>query len=190
MSISSLKTGVVSPSSLLAGNAPYIPSDYESIATVTVGSGGQSSITFSSIPSTYQHLQIRGIDCGQTGSDYGYSSIRINSDSGANYSRHLLWGTGAAANAYGDSSQSLMQIIRSSLTSTYFAGVIIDVLDYANTNKNKTVRVLSGVDQNGAGSVTLGSSVWQSTSAVSSITILPNTLFQQYTSYALYGIRG
>jgi hypothetical protein len=164
--------------------------DYESISTVTVGSGGASTITFSSIPSTYQHLQIRGIDCGQTGSSYGYTSIRLNSDSGSNYSRHLLWGTGAAANAYGDSSQNLMQIISSSHSSTYFAGVVVDLLDYANTNKYKTVRSLAGVDQNGAGAIVLGSSVWQNTSAITSITLLPNTLFQQYTQYALYGIKG
>jgi hypothetical protein len=162
---------------------------YDALGVVTVGAGGASTITFSSIPSTYQHLQIRGIDCGQTGSSYGYSSIRLNSDSGSNYSRHLLWGTGAAANAYGDSSQSLMQIISSSHSSTYFSGVVIDLLDYANTNKNKTVRSLSGVDQNGAGAVVLGSSVWMNTAAVTSVTLLPNTQFQQYTSYALYGVK-
>ena len=35
--------------------------DFESIATVTVGGGGAASIEFTSIPGTYQHLQIRGI---------------------------------------------------------------------------------------------------------------------------------
>lgn len=48
---------------MLAGNSfwnPWSPStDYDSIATTTVGAGGAASITFSSIPSTYQHLQIR-----------------------------------------------------------------------------------------------------------------------------------
>ena len=46
---------------LLAGNAYYNPYFYDSIATVVVGSGGASSITFSSVPSTYKHLQIRFI---------------------------------------------------------------------------------------------------------------------------------
>ena len=59
-STNSLKTPL-KYSSFLAGNAAVIGTSYESIATTTVGSGGASSITFSSIPATYAHLQIRGI---------------------------------------------------------------------------------------------------------------------------------
>ena len=46
---------------LLVGNDPYIPTDYESIATVSVGSGGAADVEFTSIPGTYTHLQIRWI---------------------------------------------------------------------------------------------------------------------------------
>ena len=56
MSISSVKTGAIGDS-LLAGNAAYNPSSFESIATVTLGSSG--AVTFSSIPSTYKALQLR-----------------------------------------------------------------------------------------------------------------------------------
>ena len=57
MSISSVKTGAIGVS-LLAGNAYYVPPAFQPIATVAVGSGGTSTITFSSIPNTYAHLQI------------------------------------------------------------------------------------------------------------------------------------
>jgi hypothetical protein len=172
-----------------SANQSAAATSFESIATVTVGAGGASSIDFTSIPSTYTHLQIRGIDCGGTGSGYGYASIRLNSDTALNYSRHLLWGTGTAASAFGAINQSRAQIIRSSLTSSYFSASVTDILDYTNTNKYKTIRVLSGVDLNGDGSATFGSSVYMSTSAISSITLLPNNQFQQYTTFALYGIK-
>ena len=60
MAIRSLKTGQFSRSALV-GNPVIMPGSYESIATVTVGSGGAASVEFTSIPSTYTHLQIRAI---------------------------------------------------------------------------------------------------------------------------------
>jgi len=64
--------------------------DFESIATVTVGSGGAASIEFASIPSTFQHLQIRFM--GLLSSSNQGVWVRFNDDSAANYSCHLLYG--------------------------------------------------------------------------------------------------
>jgi hypothetical protein len=69
--------------------------DYESIATVTVGSGGSSSISFTSIPSTYQHLQVRAIQ--RCSSGVNNLQMQLNSDTGNNYSTHRLGGTGAGS---------------------------------------------------------------------------------------------
>jgi hypothetical protein len=175
---------------VIASSGGAVGGDYESIATVTVGSGGSASISFTSIPSTYQHLQIRAINIGNTGSTWGYFTMRLNGDSSSNYPRHQLWGNGSAANAYADTGNTSAFISVSSLSAGNFAGSVIDILDYANTNKYKTLRGLSGVDLNGDGAVALMSSMWQSTSAINSITILPNTSFAQYSSFALYGIKG
>ena len=73
-----------------------------------------------------------------------------------------------------------------------FGSGVIDILDYANTNKYKTVRTLSGDDKNGSGYVVFGSGLWQNTNAVSTITLTNHgaTNFQQYSSFALYGIKG
>ena len=78
-----------------------------------------------------------------------------------------------------------------SATSGVFAAAVIDILDYANTNKNKTIRALDGLDNNGSGTVAFSSSLWSSTSAINSIEIsgLGGTI-QQYSSFALYGIKG
>ena len=158
---------------------------YESIQTVTVGAGGSSSISFSSIPSTYAHLQIRCINRGGTS-----ANMTFNSDTGSNYARHYLEGTGSSAIAGGSSSTSNIDAIDNTTTANVFAANIVDVLDYANVNKYKTSRILAGVDTNGGGYVDLYSGLWMSTSAISTVTInSAGGNFSQYSTFALYGIK-
>ena len=74
--------------------------NYSSISTVTVGSGGASIITFSSIPSTYTHLQVRGIGRStNAGSGVTQFYMQLNGDTGANYSNHILYGDGGSVGA-------------------------------------------------------------------------------------------
>lgn len=176
-------------------NYSRITSSYESIATVTVGSGGSATISFTSIPATYTHLQIRAIS-RTSGSAGGYVYMQYNGDTGSNYTRHQLYGDGSSAAAYGASADTkalaAYQTISTALSNT-FASIVLDILDYANTNKYKTFRVLNGYDVNGAGGyVFFMSSAWLSTSAINSITLYPEASqnFGQYTQFALYGIRG
>lgn len=162
---------------------------YESIMTTTVGAGGTSTITFSSIPSTYKHLQIRYINTTSTVNQNLY--ITFNSDTGSNYSWHRLFGDGSSAIADAGSTTTYMQIGRSGGNSTSFAGGVMDVLDYSTTSKYKTARSLYGTDQNGSGLIFLASGLWQNTAAVSTITFTPASgNFAQYSSFALYGIKG
>ena len=167
------------------------------ISTVTVGSAGVANIEFTSIPATYTHLQLRYIvRTSQTASGYTYGEayVQFNSDTGSNYSYHLLAGNGSSASASGLANQVQMGQIDTALnniTSNVFGVGVIDILDYANTNKNKTIRTLGGLDNNGAGVVTLSSGNWRNTNAITSIKILPySNGFTQYTSFALYGIQG
>jgi hypothetical protein len=73
-----------------------------------------------------------------------------------------------------------------------FGVLVLDILDYANTSKTKTTRTLMGYDKNGAGKVTLTSGLWNNTSAISSISIVPKdgSSWAEYSSFALYGIKG
>lgn len=171
---------------------------YESIATVTVGAGGSSSISFSSIPSTYKHLQIRGISrC--TKADTGSENVvmAFNGDTTfTNYNTHLIDGDGSTAYAgqvqvSGFYSQAALTI-GNNATANVYSATIVDILDYANTNKNTTVRVLTGIDTNGYGQIRLASSLWMNTAAINSITINPRSAgdFSQYSHFALYGIKG
>ncbi len=181
-------------------NYPRITTAYESIATTTVGSGGSATVTFSSIPSTYKHLQIRVFAKTNRGT-YGRDefSLQFNSDTASNYSWHTLYGDGGTASAYGIGSDTKIDagyIAGGAGTSMFGAG-IVDILDYANTNKYKTIRSLTGHDHNGViagihAIVNLNSGSWRSTSAINSIVIgvVSGTAFNQYSSFALYGIKG
>jgi hypothetical protein len=177
------------------GTAP-ITGSYESIATTVVGSGGQATITFASIPATYSHLQIRAI--GRTDRASTLDGFRIqfnNITTTAQYRSHFLGGNGSTAFS-GDELNTAgvvnQRFSGASSTASMFGASVIDILDYADTNKNKTVRCLGGTDQNGSGEVYLTSGVWMNTAAISEIDIVPNigTNFSQYSSFALYGIKG
>ena len=177
-------------------------SSYESIATVTVGAGGSSSISFTSIPSTYTHLQIRGISKWTYGSnaspDRSNMLLRLNSDSTSNYNAHSLYGNGTSAGAWVAGTNPYSYIGYSNIPNSnsslanMFSASVIDILDYKNTNKNKTIRHLTGFSANGATTdyVELSSGLWMSTSAVMQIDIYPDyPSFAQYTTFALYGIK-
>ena len=167
---------------------------YESIATFTVGSGGLSSLTFSSIPQTYKHLQIRAI-ARNTRAATGNSLLAFQFNGvTSGYTYHFLTGDGTSATAAGGTAQTYAYLgnqARANELANVFDPSVIDILDYANTNKNKTVRVLSGVEQNATISlITLGSSMWNNTNAITSIELKPGAgSFVQYSSFALYGVK-
>jgi hypothetical protein len=169
---------------------------YESISTTTVGSGGTATITFSSIPATYTHLQLRCLVRTDRGSARDYFRLRFNSDTATNYSAHYLIGNGASASASQATNAGAIDMGLAATTaqaSSIFGVTILDILDYANTNKYKTTRDLSGVDSNDTeGKIEFQSGSWRSTAAVSTITLISGTgsNFVQYSSFALYGIRG
>lgn len=183
----------VPSASLLAGNVGFL-TGFEHIESVTVGSGGASSVTFSGIPQYYRHLQIRAIGRTTSGT-YTNTYIRFNGDSGSNYAFHQLYGNSASALSSSSTSQTQMLVLAqaggSGLAST-FGSAVIDILDYANTVKNKTVRSLTGIDQNYTGSIgliELNSGLWMSTAPVASIVLNPDSAFVQHSTFSLYGIR-
>jgi hypothetical protein len=163
----------------------------EALGSVTLNAA-QSSITFSNIPNTYTDLQIRA----SFTTSVADRSIRVtfNSDTATNYSFHNIQGDGSttgvnatATVAYG--------IIGAAPNSTTFPGIFItDILGYADTNKFKTTRSLAGADMNVASAnssyIQLWSSNWRSTSAITTINIIPSSgNFSQYSTFALYGIK-
>jgi len=176
-------------------NYPRVTNSYESIATVTVGSGGTSTVTFSSIPSTYKHLQLRAhAHFDGTANQYANMQMQFNSDTGSNYVYHRLYGNGSSASS--DASSSTTKIntpwIPDNTYSYNYGAQIIDFLDYSSTVKNKTVRTIGGFDGNGSGLLGLFSGAWlNNTTAINSISIfIPSNTISETSKFALYGIKG
>lgn len=173
---------------ILASSTRVAAGDFESIATVTVGSGGAADVEFTSISATYTHLQIRAIAPGSNDSDIW---MRFNSDTGSNYAAHRIYGDGSSVSAGANTTSTKIDTAaRTSGSSSIPAPAVIDILDYANTNKYKTSRSLFGWDNNGSGYIMFSSGLWMSTSAITSIKLFPQVgSFQQYSHFALYGIK-
>jgi hypothetical protein len=167
---------------------------YESIATATVGSTSVGRVDITSIPSTYQHLQVR-ITGRNTFNSSGMVSCSLTLNDGDG-NIHYLSGDGSSA--FTDYNSAISYPFNLSLpgvnaTANAHGAAIIDILDYANTNKTKVLRSFSGSDLNGSGVVRLNSSLFDSTSAVSKISlwVYNNAAnLSQYTTVALYGIKG
>jgi hypothetical protein len=167
-------------------------SSFESIATVTVGAGGSSTISFSSIPSTYTHLQIRLFGLVTSSANL---TIRLNGDTGTNYiGGHQMQGDGSSVQVnYSSTNTSCDRLGLYINSSSYPGASIIDILDVNLTSKYKTIRALTGSDGNGTGTATdwrigFHSGAWMSTSAVTSIDII-SASWRQYTTAALYGVK-
>jgi len=187
-------TGSSEYSSASGSVTPTLSTSYESIATQSVSSGTAATITFSSIPGTYKHLELRGI-ARVTGASNEAVKINFNSDTGSNYAEHHMVGNGTASvrgsNATYTNGAMYWGMGTPFATSTFGANVT-SISDYTDTNKYKTVRSLDGFDGNGSGGIELVSSLWLSTAAITSITLTPNSgvSFNTYTHFALYGIKG
>jgi hypothetical protein len=181
---------------VIASSYPAVSGAFESIATAT-GTGSSGTITFTSIPSTYKHLQIRYIGRYDGASVTANSTFTINSDTGANYAIHDLVGNGSAASSGGTASTTSVRYARvagSTATASVVAAGIIDIHDYASTSKYKTVRILSGVDGNAADTnyqISLRSGLWMNTNAITSLTFTTASgNWTTATQFALYGIKG
>lgn len=189
MTIKSIRTGWTGISAL-AGNDQWF-SDFESIASVTVGAGGTSTVTFSDIPGTYTHLQIRFI-AQTTTSGTGSDVTRISFNGNSMTKNHYLYANGAGTPAGGVGANGDVNNTPKSGHTSIFGAEIVDILNYANTNMNKTVRSIGGYDANGSGEIALYSNLYATnTNAITSITLTPSANnFSQHSHFALYGIRG
>lgn len=156
---------------------------FVSIATVTVGSGGSTSISFSGISGSYKHLQLRGMGYMTTNENI---YLKLNGNDGTK--GHTLQGDGTSVvSEYYNNS-----VVYAHRATTGRFAFVTDILDYSTTTKNKTIRSLAGGDDNGAGRITLASGFYDSTAAITSFTLVGSSggSFTQYSSFALYGIQG
>jgi len=206
MGIRSLKTASISTGSKRSKfwDQSSIVDDgaFDSIQTYTLSSA-QTTVTFSSIPSTYKHLQIRAFHKGNRAT-YPVSdmNMRFNGDSAANYATTSLTGFGggdttSGVQTGGTANQNQIMTGQPGTSVTNFVISIIDIFDYASVSKCKAARSLNGIDLNGTvagfgGSANFNDGVWlNSSTAINSIsfTASDGSDWQPYSSFALYGVK-
>jgi hypothetical protein len=161
---------------------------YDALATANPTSG--SSVVFAGIPSGYKHLQIRISAVLDNAGQTVYT--RFNGDSFGMYRTHNLSGDGSSASAGGGPTSAIYAAVGATQGSvtTYPNLGIVDILDYSNTNKYKTQRVLSGADNNSTGgSIEMYSGVWLSTNTITSIEVYTGSTYATGTTISLYGVK-
>ena len=183
---------------MLAGNTVWNPWEpagaYESIAAVTVPSGGLASVTFNSIPQNYAHLQVRVLARSTVATTQDNALFTVNSNTSSSYAFHYLFGTGSGSAQSGAATSQTRNLLDgepgTSIATGIFAASILDIIDYSSNLKFKTTRVLSGWDGNGSGNMALHSGFLQNTNSITSITFFNSGSFAQHSQFALYGIKG
>jgi hypothetical protein len=163
---------------------------YVAIATVTVGSGGASSIDFTSIPGTYTDLCVLiSTRCSSTDSD-----IRITlNTSGGTYTLRKLLGDGTSAGSYTGSNE-LLRNNPSGSTASIFTNSMLYIPNYTSSNA-KSLSGDSVAENNATGNavVQISAGNWTGTATITSIKIDsasgPTQTLVQYSSATLYGIK-
>lgn len=109
------------------------------IAEVTVGAGGTATVSFTSIPGTYKHLEIHYIAQSEASGAQALS-MRFNGDTGNNYHWQYVLGNTTAASAATATGQSSMRVgstAGSGAPSGAFSNGSIIIPDYTNTVTQK-----------------------------------------------------
>jgi hypothetical protein len=153
---------------------------YKALANVTLASAG-STVTFSSIPSTYRDLILVVVTSGTAITSSGLPRMRFNADSGSNYQE--VWMQGVATSFQSGTGTGTYI----AFSSNAFLHSIIQIMDYAVTDKNKVV--LTKWTENNTGLVQMRASRWASTSAITTITC--DTSAGNYpigSTFSLYGV--
>lgn len=155
-----------------------------------------TTASFTSIPQTFTHLQVRVFGRSSVAVSAHDLNMYTNTQSGSNMTQHILQGDGSSVTSgsgYGIPStiSQLGWLPGASSTANVFGNVIIDILDYTNTNKNKTFRSLSGYDANGSGIAALFSGMVMNTGAINALYFFVGGgggNFSAGTRFDLYGI--
>jgi hypothetical protein len=175
---------------ILASSGAVAGGSYESIATTTL-TGTQATITFTSggAWNAYKHLQVRFI-ARTNRSSANSDVIAIKPNGSVSSDGHYLYGNGSSLSG-GQATGFVGWGTGASAGSDTFAVGVIDILDFADTNKNKTIRSLAGYDNNGSGELALFSVLQTSTTALTSFDVysINGASFIAGTSFALYGIK-
>lgn len=172
---------------------------YFSIQTISITNSSTSSVTFSNIPQTYSHLQLRCLIMSQSDEQYYIMTFNNTGTSGSAYVDQGIGGvTNSSIDAWSYGNSGAMAILgRGGGTNPTYPGYsIIDIMDYMMTNKYKVARGINTIIRNDSSNpkaeLYFRSGMWMSTNAITSITIqnANNGFFVNGNKLMLFGIKG
>ena len=181
----------------VAGAGASGPTDFQLIQTVSLTTD-TSSVSFTSIPQTFRHLQLRIVAKNNTNNNTSLI-MRMNNSSSTVYNGHYLVGDGNSAFssgynfAYVDLGIYTRMILAQTQDTNIFNAGIMDILDYANSSKNTTIKMFHGAagSSGGGASIVLASGIYGQTTPVSSIQLFPDSnSFATGSRFSLFGIKG
>ena len=158
---------------------------YEPIATAN-GTGSSGQISFSSIPSTYTDLVL--IANAQSTSGARQMYLTFNSDTGSNYSRTILFGTGSSAGSARNSNTLQTYLDYYGIVEATSPCIhISNIMNYSNTTTYKTMLTRANDSASGVDAIC---HLWRSTAAINRIDIyLDAVSFATGSTFTLYGIK-
>ena len=161
------------------------------IATQTISGTGTTTITFDNIPQNFQSLKFHVWGRGTYNNSGGGLSVVIgyNGYSGTTNFRHQLLGDGAnGSNAsYATSNGTVASLPDVNAASTIYGANIIEIVDYASPNKNKTLNYMGGFDRNGSGNIVIGSSFITLSTAITQVQLITDGNWGDGSRIDLYG---
>ena len=169
--------------------------NYVLLERVTVGETAVSSITFNSIPQTgYTDLKVvASTRDTQAGADSSVFSTRFNGVTTAIYSNRWIYGSGAAAGSGSYSAQTRFLFGNAGEsagnTASTFSNIELYIPNYTSANyKSVSADMIASENNSATAYMFLEAGLWQSTAAITSISVTPNTSWVQYSSFSLYGL--
>lgn len=174
-----------------SGSAYEIQGSYDALASVTTTGSTTQIVTLSGIPTNYRHLQIRAtMNCTDVNNMYMRFGNNGVADEGANYAWHQLYGDGGSTLASNGTGSATFMYVGYNFNVSYPNTSIIEISDYANIFKNKTMKSLSVNESNGSGFVQIWGGHWRNTNPTDTISFTAGAgYFNAGSIFSVYGVK-
>jgi hypothetical protein len=160
------------------------------IASVIVGSGGASTINFSSIPAIYTDLTI--VNSVRTSRSAIHESLLLSFNGAtSNSTNKRVYGTGGGATSTTDTLMYGGQAAGATATSSTFGNSIVYIPNYAGSNNKSSIEYATSENNATGSQMNINGNLWSSSVAINQITLTPENggTIQQYSTAYLYGIK-
>jgi hypothetical protein len=159
---------------------------YGLVETIEVGAGGASSIEFTSIPQTGQDLVL--LLSARSSRQNANTNLRLGlNGSSSNFARCILRGNGSGIAITYDTDNIIGYFNGDASVTNSFGNTEITIANYTGSTNKSIMTNSVAEDQSSSASMMVNAIRWANTSAVTSITLIPDTYdFERYSTASLY----